>query len=126
MAATSSGVITRDRGEGVIDITLFQGLSISFSVEVGGTADISNYTAELLIKASNGSDDVIGRFSTDDNTVDIFPEERLINFNMKSAVSAQLLSGNHIYTIIVKDPDGFDEDGTTVFFKTGKFDIEEI
>lgn len=107
MASSASGVLFTKRLNDV-DMILFKGKTVNFSVVWGGSnpIDVTGYTATMWIKNIDGS--IYQTFNSANSRVTIGGANGVINIKMTATDSAALTAGNYIYEIEVSNTDGIE------------------
>lgn len=108
MAGSTSGVLFTKRGDDV-DMKMFQGATINFTLTWGGGTpiDVTGYDARMQIRPSASDDGTpIAEFTVGNGRVTIGDSDGLITFSMTDADSDDLVPGEYVYDIEVLDDAG--------------------
>jgi hypothetical protein len=99
MAGTTSGVLIGQNGDDV-DITLFQGKTVNFTVTWGGTSpiNISGYSARLQARRDYGSA-IMAEFTTTNGRISLGGTSGIITISMSAADSAVLTPFEGLYDL---------------------------
>lgn len=118
MAGTTSGVLFESNGSD-IDMTLYQGKTVNFTLTWGGSSpiNITGYTARMQLRESFNATAKIAEFTTENGRISVGGANGIFTFSMTATDTAALPAVSGVYDIEIIN-------GSSVYLaQSGKFMI---
>jgi hypothetical protein len=111
MASSASGVNFTLTPDDNLDMVIFQGCDIYFTLTIKDALDalvnVAGWSAELKLRSRADAEDVVAAFTVGNGRVAVGGSNGLITFTMTDADCAALPAGDGVYDIRITKSDGF-------------------